>query len=158
MTEARSASEASTLNIVFREACLSDAAEIVRLCAQWGYPMSEQRGQECLEAVLPSQDDALYVAECDNSKLAGWAHIQTRELISSQSFAEIVGIVVDESIRRKGVGKSLVEKCEAWAIAKRLPELWVKSNVIRPEAHAFYPGIGFKLAKTQHSYSKTLDQ
>ena len=147
-----------TLEIVFREAQTSDAAEITRLCTQWGYPMSEQRSRECLEALLPSENDAVYVAELESSQLAGWAHVQTRDLISSQSFSEIVGIVVDESIRRQGVGRRLIEKCEAWAMAKQLPELWVKSNVIRPEAHEFYPGIGFKLAKTQQAYSKKLSQ
>ena len=34
--------------------------------------------------------------------------------------------------------------------------VFLRSNVARPEAHAFYPALGFERSKTQHVYRKAL--
>ena len=31
-----------------------------------------------------------------------------------------------------------------------------RSNIVRTESHAFYPGLGYALIKTQHVYRKAL--
>lgn len=135
----------------------SDASEFARLCNQWGYPMSEERCAICISKVLSSKGDGLYSAEFEPGKLAGWAHVQTRDIIAASSFGEIVGIVVDESSRRRGVGRALIDRCEQWALEQGIDKMHVKSNSIRPEAHEFYPNIGYVLEKTQHSYAKELN-
>ena len=70
--------------------------------------------------------------------------------------AEVVGLVVDADARRAGAGRRLVAAAEDWARAQGMGELFLRSNVVRPEAHAFYPALGFERSKTQHVYRKAL--
>jgi hypothetical protein len=37
-----------------------------------------------------------------------------------------------------------------------MPELFLRSNVLRAEAHPFYEQLGFLRTKTQHAYVKPL--
>jgi GNAT superfamily N-acetyltransferase len=67
-----------------------------------------------------------------------------------------VGLVVSESCRRRGVGRSLVKRAEQWAAEIGAETLVVRSNTKRVESHRFYPALGFSLAKTQAVYRKGL--
>lgn len=62
--------------------------------------------------------------------------------------------MVDAGARRSGVGRALVAVAEQWTRERGLDTLFLRSNIVRPEAHAFYPGLGFARTKTQHVYSK----
>ena len=42
------------------------------------------------------------------------------------------------------------------ADARGLPEVSVRSNVVREESHPFYERLGYTRAKTQHVYRKAL--
>lgn len=142
--------------ISYRRAHPSDAAEFSRLCSQWGYPIPVERCEECLIRIGDSDRDAIFAAEVSPGRLGGWAHTQARHIIATRPFAEIVGIVVDENTRRRGIGKALIALCEDWASNRDFEKMHVKSNAIRSEAHGFYPGIGYQLVKIQRSYAKEL--
>ena len=77
-------------------------------------------------------------------------------MIESGERVEIVGLVVDEQARRTGTGRRLVAAAEDWARARGMPELFLRSNVLRTEAHPFYEQLGFLRTKTQHAYVKPL--
>jgi GNAT superfamily N-acetyltransferase len=64
--------------------------------------------------------------------------------------------VVDTDHRGLGIGRRLVEALEAWAADRGLPEIAVRSNILRIESHPFYDRLGYRRAKTQHSYRKEL--
>ena len=77
-------------------------------------------------------------------------------MLESGERVEIVGLVVDEIARRKGIGRALVSAVESWAASKGLSAVFVRSNISRGEAHEFYAGVGFARTKTQHAYVKSL--
>jgi GNAT superfamily N-acetyltransferase len=77
-------------------------------------------------------------------------------LVESETFAELGGLVVDESHRGKGVGAILLEKVEDWARQKGCAAISVRSNIIRHEAHKFYLAQGYNHIKTQHAFRKSL--
>ena len=79
-----------------------------------------------------------------------------REVLEIGRLAEILGLVVDASVRRQGVGQQLVAAAEAWANAHGLPGMTVRSNVVRAESHPFYEALGYVRIKTQHTYRKVL--
>jgi GNAT superfamily N-acetyltransferase len=75
-------------------------------------------------------------------------------MIESGERVEIVGLVVDAQARRGGIGRAMIAAAEAWTRARGLDALYLRSNVLRPEAHPFYEGLGFLRTKTQHAYLK----
>ena len=70
--------------------------------------------------------------------------------------AEIGGLVVDEDHRCCGVGRLLMQQAEQWAREKGCSEVYLRSNVVREGAHAFYEGIGYSSAKTSMAFRKAL--
>ncbi len=69
--------------------------------------------------------------------------------------AEIVSLVVDKSVRGKGVGKSLVIKAEEWA-GKYIGKVRIRANETRKDAHLFYESLGYSYIKSQKIFSKVM--
>jgi GNAT superfamily N-acetyltransferase len=89
-------------------------------------------------------------------RVVGWAHAYVCCLVESDTYAELGGLVVDESYRGKGVGGQLLEKVEEWARQKGCSAVSARSNVIRHDAHQFYARRGYDQIKTQHAFRKRL--
>jgi GNAT superfamily N-acetyltransferase len=70
---------------------------------------------------------------------------------------EIVGLIVSETMRRRGVGRCLVEYAETWAKEISAETVVVRSNTKRVESRVFYPSLGFLPSKTQVVYRKRAD-
>jgi len=96
------------------------------------------------------------VAELESGRVVGWIHACASYLIESDPRAEVGGLVVDEKCRGSGVGHLLIEHAEEWARAKGLEAVYLRSNVVRKEAHRFYERLGYKNIKTQHAFLKML--
>ncbi|MFT3897370.1 MAG: GNAT family N-acetyltransferase [Thermomonas sp.] len=141
---------------LIRVAATADAAEIARLSAQLGYPADIAVFAERLERMSRLPTHAVLVCEGEGGHLAGFIGMEQRLMIESGDKAEVVGLVVDADARRSGVGRGLIAAAKAWTRARGLRELFLRSNIVRPEAHAFYPALGFERSKTQHVYRKAL--
>jgi len=98
----------------------------------------------------------LILAAVSGARIVGWAHAYVCCLVESDTFAELGGLVVDESHRCKGVGGKLLEMVEDWARQKGCGAVSVRSNVIRHQAHKFYAARGYNQIKTQHIFRKAL--
>lgn len=92
----------------------------------------------------------------DGGDVVGWLHAAEQELLESGRRCEILGLVVDPAHRARGVGRRLVEAVEAWALARGLDRMAVRSNVARPDSPPFYERLGYERAKTQHASRKPL--
>jgi GNAT superfamily N-acetyltransferase len=139
-----------------RRAAVADAAEISRLAAQFGHPVAikDMRARIAVLDAMPSQQ--LLVAEGPGTGLLGWIQVERRLVLTAGERVEIIGLVVDESARRRGVGSLLVNAVQQWALAENLGAMVVRSNVVRDASHEFYLARGFSRVKTQHIYSKSL--
>ena len=100
-------------------------------------------------------DHVVFVAENDSSVI-GWVHAARELHLESGMFAEVFGLVVDESHRSAGIGRSLVEAAEQWAQEHGCRDMRVRTNVVRERAHTFYERNGYTLKKQQKVFSKTL--
>ena len=77
-------------------------------------------------------------------------------MVESGFRVEITGLVVSPALRRRGVGRSLVDAAERWAKSLSAAGMVVRSNARRVESHFFYPALGYVPAKTQVVYRKPL--
>ncbi|MES1228342.1 MAG: GNAT family N-acetyltransferase, partial [Armatimonadota bacterium] len=136
-----------------RVATLADAARIGELANQWGYSVTPAQVAETLKRPT----SGLAVFELDG-EILGW--IETREAYSmgGGDQPEITGLIVDQTLRRTGAGRALVDWAKQWAKSKGYTSLSVRSRTTREEAHAFYPAVGFKVLKQQSVFKMDLDE
>lgn len=138
-----------------RLARAGDAEHIAALCQQLGYPATQEDVQRRLNQIQQDEQHAVYVAELPGH-VSGWVHVYVCQLIVADPQAEIGGLVVDEDYRRCGVGRLLMQQAEQWAREKGCWAVYLRSNVVRKDAHAFYEGIGYSNVKTSMAFRKAL--
>ena len=141
--------------ISIRNASASDAAAIAELTAQLGYATDSEATRRRLERIDGREDHLVVVAVLEG-KTVGWLHAHASDALESGFRAEIVGMVVSEGCRRRGVGRCLVRRAEQWAMEAGAGVLVVRSNLKRLESHGFYPALGFSASKTQAVYRKRI--
>jgi len=139
-----------------RRATVADAAAIASLSAELGYPVESGDIQKRLRALLVATDQVVLVATAVDDVVVGWIHGAEHLLLEVGSRCEILGLVVSSGHRRGGIGHRLLAAVEAWALSRRLPEVSVRSNVLRESSHPFYEKHGYRRVKTQHAYRKTV--
>jgi len=131
-----------------REATIDDSDRINRVSAHLGYASSSsEEARDRLVTIMASAADRVWVYEEDN-EIKGWLHLFVSVHLASPRFAEIGGLVVDKTCRRRGIGRKLVERAMQWAKSSNLP-LRVRCNASREAANRFYETIGFACIKTQ---------
>ena len=143
------------MSVTVRRAAAADAVRIAELSGALGYPVGPDAMSERLAHVLMRDDNAVFVA-VDGTGVVGWIHGAEHELLEVGRLCEILGLVVDGSSRRSGAGRALVAAVEQWTASRGLPQVSVRSNVVRVESHLFYERVGYDRVKTQHAYRKRL--
>ena len=143
----------SSLNVV--KADLSMVAALMQLSAQLGYERTTEEVSAQLEKIMSREDHVFLVALRDEN-VCGWAHFHQVDLLTSPSYVEVAGLVVDQACRRQGVGQALMQAGEAWAMKQNLKVVRVRSNIKREDAHAFYERAGYTCIKEQKTFLKNL--
>lgn len=129
----------------------SDLARVRVLAEQLGYPVDEAELRKRFEALT-----GLFVAVEEN-EVVGWTHVRRVLTLTNGGAAEITALVVDETIRGRGIGKKLVRFVENWAAAEGLETIVVRSQIKRERAHHFYLTQGYALKKTSLQFQKLLE-
>jgi len=133
----------------------ADAPRLSGLLAQLGYPSELDEVTRRLAGILTSATQQVLVAvPADDSRIDGYISVERRLVLQVDEHVEITGLVVDSAARRSGLGRALVNAAEQWALQHGLHTVVVRSNVVRPESHPFYEGIGYQRTKTSHTYRK----
>jgi GNAT superfamily N-acetyltransferase len=145
------------MNFKVRAAKLGDAASVARLSRELGYPAEVKAVRERLRRILGRDDQRVVVAETRGGAVCGWLQAHSSLAVESGLRVEIVGLVVSETMRRRGVGRCLVSLAETWAREISAETVVVRSNAKRVESHAFYPSLGYLPFKTQVVYRKRTD-
>ena len=139
--------------MIIRAATVGDAPAITTLTAELGYPANVDLIRDRLARLQGRSDNLVVVADIDGTVVA-WLQASAAEILESGARVEITGLVVAAHARRRGVGRALIQRAEAWAQEREVGSVVVRSNVQRTESHPFYASLGFSLAKTQHVYRK----
>jgi GNAT superfamily N-acetyltransferase len=138
-----------------RIARLDDVTRIVELTAQLGYDVSQEAADERLRRILQRPDDRFLVAD-DEGAVVGWLHAVVADYLETGPFVVIAGLVVDRTMRKRGIGGALLSAAEQWAVERgcQIVRLW--SSAARTEAHRFYERLGYAHIKTQFSFVKSV--
>lgn len=139
-----------------RKAQIEDARRLAALSTQLGYPASPKVLKARLNFLLKNREHMVLVAESTSGEVVAWVHAYVRTLVESDPHVEIGGLVVDQRFRGRGVGRLLLQRAERWALRKGLESVYLRSNIIRKDAHRFYESLGYARIKTQHAYLKIL--
>lgn len=130
-----------------RPARADDAPALSRLFAQLGYPKENE--PERLPARLQRIEalgDACLVAEGEDGRIVGLAGLHLVHVLHyAKPLGYITAFVVDDSVRRQGVGRKLLDAATEWARANGCYRLSLTSAEHRADAHAFYPASGFPM-------------
>lgn len=120
-------------------------------------------GYECDEELvrmrlseLDSTREAVFVAE-DNGRIMGFVHVEKYNLLYFESMANILGLAVAQSDRRKGLGRKLMAEAECWAKDNGIYTMRLNSGADRTHAHSFYRAIGYNEEKQQLRFTKQLE-
>lgn len=138
---------------VVQPARSDDAAGICVLMAQLGYHVAETVLRRRLERRNVPRE--VFIARGDDRTL-GWVAVAIHETLVEGRGAELEGLVVDEGVRGRGIGKQLLDAAENWAIERGCDEMRVRSNVLRERAHGFYRRSGYETIKAQYNFRKRL--
>ncbi|MBU0529648.1 GNAT family N-acetyltransferase [bacterium] len=141
-----------------REATPSDIISIGNLAHQLGYQSEIEDIKLRFNIISSNKFNIIFVAQKSYKRIIGWVHIMPRQLLIADATAEIGGIIVDKNHRGQGVGRLLMLKAEQWAQLKGYNRIIVRSNILRNEAHKFYPNIGYEMIKSQAVYKKIFNQ
>jgi GNAT superfamily N-acetyltransferase len=119
----------------FRHADVPTAAELLR---QLGYEIGPEELAARLARVLDAPDHLVVVAEQDG-RVAGLMHVFVRPALEKPCEAVVQALVVDETLRGRGIGQALMGEAEAWAVARGLESVALYTR----KARAFYTRLGY---------------
>jgi GNAT superfamily N-acetyltransferase len=143
-----------------RDATFDDLAEVTRLVGVLGYPCDVETMAPRLRVWLSQECCGLFVATSPDAPgtLAGLVAAEYRVILEHDPRVEVMAMVVDAPARRTGLGRRLIDHAAGWAASRGVDTLFLRSNIVRPEAHDFYESLGFTRAKTQHVYERAVQR
>jgi len=133
-----------------------DAPRVAELAGELGYPSTAEHILARKAELDRLGQSGIFVAEAAGGDVIGWIIVSEMCSLELDPHAEVKGLVVASEARSRGVGVLLMEAGEAWARARGLREMVLRSNVIRDRAHAFYRRIGYEEQKRQVKFRKRL--
>jgi GNAT superfamily N-acetyltransferase len=136
-----------------RSVRVSDAIRMAELSSQLGYPVTRDEMSRRIGSAAHRINQKLFAAELQGY-VVGWLEIFLPVSVLNQGKAEIGALIIDDGFRRLGVGRALMEKAHAWAQRRNCPFVYLRSNIVRKEAHTFYRHNGYDIVKTQHVFRK----
>jgi GNAT superfamily N-acetyltransferase len=141
-------------DITIRPATKDDAPGIARLVTQLGYPATQAEIESRLAPILAHPDYAMWVAE-DSGRVIGLTGVFVHLALEYDGFyGRLLGLVVEEAYRGRGIGRRLLDQTEQWLQERGVNKLTLTSGKQRTEAHKFYRRLGY--AETGFRFGKDL--
>ena len=126
----------------------ADALHRENLPHRFQKPGGPVREQEYYSGLIADGNVGLFVAEA-GGKLVGFVHALIRDAPAIPVFvprrhAIVDGIVVKSEFRNHGTGRMLMDKMQAWAIAKGAASIELNVYEFNETAISFYERLGYQ--------------
>jgi ribosomal protein S18 acetylase RimI-like enzyme len=129
-------------DIALRAATASDAPRIAELFTEEGYPA----GATAVEARLGhfnTDDSTVIVADHDGEILGFIALHVVPRFEHDDSFVRIVALVVDSTVRDRGIGRVLMAEAERIGSERSAAFVEITAGHHRPAARHLYDSLGY---------------
>ena len=120
------------------------------LMTQLGYPSTPIEIERRLARMLPHPDYAAVVADAESPDDADGAlvglvllHFE-HGLEYDSAYGRIMGLVIDEKWRGRGLGRQLMDHAEQWCRDRGGDRIVLTSANRRTDSHKFYDAIGYE--------------
>lgn len=131
-----------------RPATPADAPATVGLMAQlaeFSHGQVDAGVEDRFRAMLGSPQYALFVAEDGQARIVGLLSVSQRlTLWHAGPCALIEELVVDQAVRRQGIGRALIQAAVDWAVAQGCSEVELSTEPDNFKAQTFYRRLGFE--------------
>ena len=129
---------------IIRDARPSDAAAMVGMLDQLGYPDAADSIQEKILKLTDREDARLLVAESNGSVVALISIHFIPQIALKGDFARISYFVVDEQHRNEGLGTRIESELDRLASERGCDRIEVHCHSRRTDAHRFYEALGYE--------------
>lgn len=136
------------MQVKIRPAAEADAPAAVGLMAQlaqFGHGQVDPGVEDRFRAMIESPQHSIFVAEAGQGHVVGLLTMSQRwTLWHTGPCALVEELVVDERVRRQGVGRALILAALDWAKAQECSEVELSTEPDNLKAQAFYRRLGFE--------------
>lgn len=145
-----------TTDFVIRPCRIDDCGAIHRLNRDvLGYSFPLDATEQKIRRALASGRDFIVVAECEN-RVIGYIHAVDYDVLYAPPMKDILALAVSKEYRRFGVGRTLLQAVENWAMESGAAGIRLVSSSSRTEAHEFYKKCGYICSKEQYNFKKMI--
>ena len=144
------------MSIVIRAMAPNDIPAARMLLSQLGYELNTNEVERRYNAVRERGDHPVFVAE-EDGRIIGLLHLYERPAFDKPPEVIVQAIAVDQTLRRTGIGKTIMSMAERWALERGYSSIALTSNISRSVAHSFYNRLGYKIEATSHLLRKQLE-
>jgi aminoglycoside 6'-N-acetyltransferase I len=136
-----------------------DTAEWLRMRrALWDDCPEDQQFRE-MEEIRGSDIETAFVAERPGGGLCGFVEVPVRPWAigcQARPVGYVEGWYVDEDVRRRGVGRALIEAAEAWAGSKGCRQIASDAEIWNDVSHQAHGALGYEETARLVLYKKDL--
>jgi len=123
-------------------------------------PDGPARSRAYLNALIADENTAIFVAECDG-QIVGEVNVAIREtrdipILVPRRYAVVDTLIVLQAHRRAGIGRTLMERAQRWALARGAAEVELNVWEFNVGALAFYEALGYRT--TRRTMSRVLHE
>jgi aminoglycoside 6'-N-acetyltransferase I len=114
--------------------------------ALWGDCPDEQQVRE-MEEILASDPEEVFFAERPEGGLCGFLEVSLRSRANgcdSTPVGYIEGWYVDEDVRRRGIGRALVQAAESWARFRGCRQMASDAELWNEVSHRAHGALGYQ--------------
>jgi aminoglycoside 6'-N-acetyltransferase I len=134
------------LTAIVRRVCVADRAEWRRLREALWPDLPAQNHDAEMEGWLSNDEIAVFVAERSTGGLCGFLEAAIRPCTVNgelRRIGYIEGWYVDPDVRRKGLGRSLVNATEKWTRSLGLKEIHSDAHLKNHLSHVAHQRLGY---------------